>query len=116
MLQKTTLKPIVPGQWARTLVPDYEVWQRDGTPIHPCEEVDICVMPSYQPRYGYPRCFEWYDHLAYRRPGSDYFYREAPVGNYMGPWTFRLLSPVSPEFRARTEEHRDYSRGTGKHL
>jgi len=35
MLTRTNLRALSPGQWPRTLVPDYEIWQRDGSPIHP---------------------------------------------------------------------------------
>ena len=116
MLTRTKLKAVQPGKWVRTIVPDYDRWKTEGERLHVGDEVDICVMPSYQPRYGYTNHWEWYYHVGYRRKGSDYFYRELENGNRIGTWDFGLMSPLDPRFHASSEEHRAYGKGTGKHL
>ena len=72
-------------------------------------------MPRYEPRYSYSNYFEWI-YSAYRRPGSDYFYKERKDGYFIGTWDFGLISPLDPRFHASTEEHRAYHHGSGKHL
>jgi hypothetical protein len=52
MLKKLTLRGLSPGQWARIRVPDYECWKEPDSRIHPGEEVDVCIIPHYEPRYA----------------------------------------------------------------
>jgi hypothetical protein len=60
--------------------------------------------------------FQWYYGVAYRRPGSDYLHKERKDGYLISTWDFGLISPLDPRFRASTEEHRAYHKGTGAHL
>ena len=71
MLTKTKLRALQPGQWARVRVPDYDCW-RTNCNIRPGDEVDVCVMPTYEPRWDYPRCWQWFYRCAYRLPGSEH--------------------------------------------
>ncbi len=116
MLVKTNLHAILPGKWARTRVPDYDCWKERGTNVKPGDEVDVCVIPRYEPRYDYSKYFDWYYGVAYRRPGSDYYHKERKDGYLISTWDFNLISPLDPRFRANTEEHRAYHKGTGTHL
>jgi hypothetical protein len=116
MLTRTKLRALLPGKWARTRVPDYDRWKESGTNIHPGDEVDVCVMPRYEPRYDYSNHFDWYYGVAYRRAGSDYFHKERKDGHSISTWDFGLISPLDPRFHASTEEHRAYHKGTGAHL
>jgi hypothetical protein len=116
MLTKTKLRALLPGKWARTRVPDYECWKEPGTNVKPGDEVDVCVMPRYEPRYDYSNHFDWYYGVAYRRPGSDYFHKERKEGYFISTWDVGLISPLDPRFHASTEEHRAYYKGTGAHL
>ncbi len=115
MLTRTNLRSLVPGKWVRTRVPDYDCWNEPGTNVKPGEEVDICVIPRYEPHYGCPFMFQWYYGVAYRRAGSDYFTKERKDGYLISTWDFGLISPLVPRFRASTEEHRAYHKGTGTH-
>ena len=116
MLTKTKLRALIPGKWARTRVPDYDRWKEPGTNIHPGDEVDVCVMPRYEPRYDYSNHWDWYYGVAYRRAGSDYFHKERKDGYFISTWDFGLINPLDPRFHASTEEHRAYHKGTGTHL
>jgi DNA-directed RNA polymerase subunit RPC12/RpoP len=116
MLTKTKLRALVPGKWARVRVPDYDCWKEPGTHVKPGDEVDVCVIPRYEPRYDYSNHFDWYYGVAYRRAGSDYFTKERKDGYFISTYDFGLISPLDPRFHANTEEHRAYHKGTGAHL
>ena len=83
MLTRTNLRALVPGKWARTRVPDWNCWKEPGTNFHPGEEVDVCVMPRYEPRYDYPNHWDWFYSVGCRRAGNDYFHKERNDGYYM---------------------------------
>ena len=73
-------------------------------------------MSRYELRYDFSNLFDWYYGMAYRRPGSDYFYKERKDGYFISTWDFGLINPLDPRFHASTEEHRAYHKGTGTHL
>jgi hypothetical protein len=94
MLTKTKLRTLFPGKWARTRVPDYECWKEPGTNVKPGDEVDVCVIPQYEPRYDYSNHFDWYYGVAYHRAGSDYFTKARKDGYLISSWDFGLISPL----------------------
>lgn len=71
MLTKTKLRTLVPGKWARTLVPDYDCWKEPGTNIAPGDEVDLCAITRFEPRYDHSNHWDWYYSVPYRRASSD---------------------------------------------
>jgi hypothetical protein len=75
------LRAIRPGQWTRVVVPDYECWREKGDwrEVKPGSLVDICVMPTYGPRYD-NWCFEWSYRIAYRRPDCGWNCQCRPDG------------------------------------
>jgi hypothetical protein len=91
MLKKQKLRAFSAGQWARVRVPDYECWRGGFNHTYPGDERDIALVPMKRPRYGYPKWFEWHYAVAYRRPGSDYFYEDARDKAWAGPWDFGLI-------------------------
>jgi hypothetical protein len=115
MLTKPKLRALSPGQWTRVRVPEYGCWQKPGR-IKPGDEVDICVVPSYEPRWSHPTYFEWYYRVHYKRPGSDYPERETNEGGLIGPWDFGLFEA----YQSRPNWHdglcTEYHRGKGKFL
>ena len=115
MLTRTNLRALLPGKCVRTRVPDGDCWKEPGTSIHPGEEVDVCVMPRYEPRYDYSNHFDWYYGVAYRRAGSDCFHKERKDGYFISTWDFGLISPLDPRFHASTEERRAYCTGARAH-
>jgi hypothetical protein len=50
MLTRQKLRARSPGQWARVRVPDHERWHKCYH-CRPGDEVDICLVPSCEPRY-----------------------------------------------------------------
>ena len=117
MLTRTKLRSLVPGKWARTRVPDYDCWKEPGTSVHPGDEVDVCVMPRYEPRYDYSQSLGLV--LQRRRiagPAAITSHKERKDGYLISTWDFGLISPLDPRFHASTEEHRAYHKGTGMHL
>jgi hypothetical protein len=109
MLTKTKLRALCPGTWARTRVPDYDCWKEADALLRPGTEVDICVMPRYEPRFDYPAMWEWYYSVGYRHVGSDYLNKERCRRSYcISTWDFGLISPLDPRFHASTEVHRAY--------
>lgn len=116
MLTKTNLCALLPGKWARTRVPDSDCWKEPGSRFSPGDEVDICVMPRYEPRYDFTNHWDWYYAVGCRRAGSEYFMKERKDGYFISTWDLSLISPLDPRFHASTEEHRDYYKGRGKHL
>ena len=120
MLKKTTLRALSPGQWARVRIPDYECWQKNQTGYcctKPGDEVDICVMPIYCPRYDSTTYFHWNYRVAYRSPGSAWPNYESPSGHcWITPWDFGLIdaSTNSPNWDEQTS--RDHHVGKGKWL
>jgi len=96
MLTRTKLRALSPGQWARVRVPDYEIWQdpknaRGYCRTNPGDELDICVMPRYAPRYDSTTMFHWMYQVAYRSPGSAWPNYESPRGCWISPWDFGLI-------------------------
>ena len=79
MLKKTMLRALSPGQWARVRVPDRDCWHKCYR-CSPGDEVDICLVPSYEPQYDYPRHFRWVYRVHWRRAGSDYVHKESHDG------------------------------------
>ena len=111
--------PLSPGQWARVLVPDYECWQKNQAGYcrtKPGDEVDICVMPIYMPRYDSTTYFHWNYRVAYRSPGSAWPNYESPRGCWITPWDFGLIDPTtsSPNWDKQTSD--DHHAGKGKWL
>ena len=53
-------------------VPDYECWQnrRVDRPASG-KEVDVCVIPTYGPRYDSTNMFHWNYRAAYRHLGGS---------------------------------------------
>jgi hypothetical protein len=120
MLTKRKLRALSPGQWARVRVPDHEIWQKPNPDaycrIKPGDEVDLCIMPRYAPRYESQTMFHWMYQVAYRRPGSSWPTYESPRGCWISPWDFGLIdaSSNSPNWDKTTcDEH--YA-GRGKWL
>ena len=122
MLTKTKLRALSPGQWARVRVPDYECWRdeknaRGYCRTRPGDEVDICVMPIYMPRYdeqelpstgttAWPTAA-----LAHRGPITT-----SPEGSWITTYDFGLIDPSmsGPNWDKQTcDEH--YA-GKGKWL
>ncbi len=119
MLTRTILRALSPGPWARVRVPDYECWQKAEGYSRPMagQEVDVCVIPCYGPRYDSEKAFHWNYRTAYRNPGgsswSNYY---SPDGSMLAPWDFGLIdaSTDSPSWDKETcDEH---YQGKGKWL
>ncbi len=119
MLTKTKLRALSPGQWARVRVPDYESWRKPGEGFcrtNPGDEVDICVMPVYSPRYDSRTQFHWNYRVAYRGPKSNWANYQSPAGAWISTWEFGLIDPSlsSPNWDKNTcHEHHE---GKGKWL
>jgi hypothetical protein len=108
MLKKLKLRALSPGQWARTIVPDYECWKEPDSRIRPGEEVDVCLIPYYEPRYTNSNWLGWFYDNAYRRPGSMYFYRERKDVCWLSPSDFGLINPTdsNPNWdKATSDDH-----------
>jgi hypothetical protein len=116
MLRKIKLRALSPCQWARVRVPDYDCWKEPGSRIEAGEEVDICVMPSKEPRHSHPNYFEWHYRVAYRRPGRDYFYTDRGNGYLIGPWEFGLISTEYSSPNWDIETCRAHHKGEGVYL
>ncbi len=84
------------SSWARVRVPDYEI-RRDAKNARgfcrtsPDDDVDICIMPRYAPRYESKTMFHWMYQVAYRGPGSSWPNYESPRGCWISPWDFGLI-------------------------
>jgi hypothetical protein len=118
MLKKVrNLRAIRPGQWARTKVPAYECWQQKGDwrEVGVGDEVDICVMPIYQPRFEHEYAFEWRYHVAYRRPGTTWHNFHRPNGGFISSWDFGLLEGTNKPFWNEQEFH-EFLDGKGAFL
>jgi hypothetical protein len=121
MLTRTKPRALSRGQWARVRVPDYEIWRdaknaRGFCRTSPGDEVDICIMPRYAPRYESKTMFHWMCQVAYRGPGSSWPNYESPRGCWISPWDFGLIdaSTNSPNWDKPTcDEH---YQGKGKWL
>jgi hypothetical protein len=119
MLTRKNLRALSPGQWARVRVPDFEIWQKADRCLRtaPGDEVDICVMPRYAPRYESETMFYWMYQVAYRRPGGSLWPTyESPRGAWISPWDFGLIdaSTNSPNWDETTS--REHHQGKGKWL
>ena len=120
MLKKMTLRALSSGQWARVHVPDYEYWQKNQTGYcrtKPGDEVDICVMPIYMPRYDSTTYFHWNYRVAYRSPGSAWPNYESPSGGcWITPWDFGLIDASTNSPNWDEQMSRDHHAGKGKWL
>jgi hypothetical protein len=122
MLNKMKMRALSPGQWARVRVPDHENWRdekkaRGFCRTRPGDEVDICVMPIYGPRYNSRDQFHWNYRVAYRGPGSSWPNYESPSGAcWITPWDLGLIdaSTNSPNWDKQTCD--DHYAGKGKWL
>jgi hypothetical protein len=117
MLSKQNLRALSPGQWARVRVPDYEMWAKpEGRcRIKPGDEVDVCVMPCYEPRYDSPKYFDWRYRVAYCHPEGT-VQREAPNGYLLSPWDFGLINATSNSPNWDIATSREHHEGKGKWL
>ncbi len=91
MLKKTKLRALVPGQWARVCVPDWDCWKEPGCHARPGDEVDICVMSTYKPRWDYHNSWQWSYRVGFRHAERAYFYEERKDGYFASPWDFSLI-------------------------
>jgi len=119
MLTRTKLRALSPGKWARVIVPDYECWKKTGGAFYehtkPGDEVDICLVPWYCPRYDSQTCFHWVYRVAYRRPGSScYPTYQRNDGCWLGEWDFGLVECT--KYHYDSKEQRDLWDGKGKLL
>jgi hypothetical protein len=121
MLRKINLRALSPGQWARVRVPDSESWQKcdEGNAWYnpePGQEVDICIVPHFVPRFESAGNFEWRTRVIYRRPGSRNA-TEIRHGWYITPADFGLIDThygLGPNWDKQTmNEHYE---GKGKFL
>jgi hypothetical protein len=115
------LRALSPGEWARVRVPDYEIWQdpknaRGYCRTNPGDEVDICVMPRYAPRYDSATMFHWMYQVAYRSPGSSWPNYDSPRGCWISPWDFGLIDASANSANWDETLSRDYHQGKGKWL
>jgi hypothetical protein len=119
MLTKTKLRALSPGQWARVRVPDYETWRKPGEGFcrtDPGDEVDICVMPIYSPRYDSRDQFHWNYRVAYRGPKSSWANYRSPAGAWIAPWEFGLIDASSNSPNWDQVTCREHYEGKGKWL
>ena len=116
MLKKTKLRALIPGQWARVRVPDWECWNEPGCHARSGDEVDICVIPMYKPRWDYPNSWQWSYRVGFRHAEKAYFYEERKDGYFASPWDFSLIdaSLSSPNWDNATM--REHFEGKGKWL
>jgi len=99
MLRKKKLRALVPGKWARVRVPDYECWKKANPEAwyqpKPGDEVDICIMPIYKPRYDDEKYFHWQYHAAYRSPKRGWpTYQPGDGKQWIAPHDFGLIDPA----------------------
>ena len=104
-----------PGQWARVHIPDTELSRNSKRwNAKPGGEVNICVIPSFRPRYDSANCFHWTYQIAYRKDGSAYPTYESPKGLWMSTWDFDLVEGT--KYYYSSEEQRDIWDGKGRFL
>jgi hypothetical protein len=117
MLTVQKLRALSPGHWARVRVPDYETWAKpEGRcRIKPGDEVDICVIPCYEPRYDSPKYFEWRYRVAYCHPEGT-VQRESPAGYPLSPWDFGLIDATTNSPNWDVDTSREHHQGRGKWL
>jgi hypothetical protein len=116
MLTKKKLRALQPGQWARVLVPDYECWRKPTSRLQPREEVNVCVIPSYQPMIGYPRSWKWSYRAAYRLLTGDWIFTDHRDGDWIGCWELGLIDACSNSPNWDRETYHEYLDGKGKWL
>jgi hypothetical protein len=120
VITKRKLRALSPGQWARTRIPDYECWKKPGTGFcrsNPGDEVDICVMPIYMPRYDDKDRFHWNYRVAYRGPKSSWANYQSPDGGvWITPWDFGLVDASSNSPNWDKETCDEHYQGKGKWL
>jgi hypothetical protein len=117
VLIKQKLRALRPGQWARVRVPDYEIWAKpEGRcRIKPGDEVDVCVIPTYRPRYSSPKYFDWRYQVAYCHPEGT-IQDETPDGYRISPVNFGLIDATSNSPNWDLETSREHHDGKGKWL
>jgi hypothetical protein len=119
MLTRTKLRALSPGQWARVRIPDYESWRKPGEgfcPTNPGDEVDICVMPVYSPRYDSRTQFHWNYRVAYRGPKSNWANHQSPAGAWISTWEFGLIDPSLSGPNWDKDTCHEHHEGKGKWL
>jgi hypothetical protein len=120
MLKKIVLRALSPGRWARVRVPDRECWRnrKDWVRVKPGDEVDICLMPRYGPRYDFPYRFDWMYQVAYKRPDAAWPEYDSPDGHrWISTWDFDLIeSHVNNRANWDDTLVPDYHAGKGKFL
>jgi hypothetical protein len=119
MLKKRKLRAFKPGQWVRLRTPDYECWKQEPRPWNtprPGDEIDVCLLPQYEPRDGYPNYFEWFYRVGFRKPGSTWVVKQIENGCFIGPWDVGLIDATSnsPNYDSDTFQARH--RGEGVYL
>ena len=108
MLLKKKLRALSPGQWARITIPDYDCWKKNNennwSRAKPGDEIDICIMPVYRPRYDSENYFEWCYQVAWRWPGSTSTNYSSGTGYWVSPWDLGLIDPThsSPNWDEHT--------------
>jgi hypothetical protein len=116
MLTKKKLRALQPGQWARVRVPDYECWRKPYSRLQPGEEVNVCVIPSYQPMIGYPASWKWSYRVAYRLLTGDWIFTDHRDGDWIGCWELGLIDASSNSPNYDTETFHEHLEGKGKWL
>jgi hypothetical protein len=116
MLTKTKLRALVPGQWAQVVVPDYDCWKEPLCQATPGDIVHICLMPTYEPRWDYPNCWEWNYRVAFRHADRAYVYKERKDGCTIGPWYFGLINASLSGPNWDHDTMREHFEGKGKWL
>jgi hypothetical protein len=115
MLRKIKLRALRPRQWARIIVPDYAVWQQRSY-LKPGDEVDVCIIPSLEPRCNHPDMFGWYYSAAYKRPGRNYCETTHCNGGHISVHDFGLIDTQCSNPNWDLESSRSHDRGEGVYL
>jgi hypothetical protein len=114
MLTRTKLRALSPGQWARVIVPDYDRWKERGYGARAGDEVNICIIPNFRPRYDSETGFHWTYRVAYRKDDSAYPTYESPRGGWISTWDFGLEEGT--KYHYDSKEQRDIWDGKGRFL
>jgi hypothetical protein len=84
--------------------------------VYPGDEVDVCVVPCYEPHWEHPKRFEWWYRTAWRRAGSDYVYYDRPDNCRTGTTDFGLIDTQFSGPNWDIETTRAHQRGQGIYL
>jgi hypothetical protein len=115
MLRKFKLRALRPRQWARIIVPDRECWTEDNY-LSPGNEVDVCIIPSLEPRYDSPSRFHWYYSAAYTRPGRNYCQNRHSNNCHISVHDFGLIDMQFTNPNWDLDTSRSHDRGEGVYL